>query len=112
MGLACLTVHPVARIVCAVFGNVTDPASAFRATGTDTAIDLYIENTTYYPNWVCRAASAPLVPPPPPERAPCDVALPHARRAAFERKFWTERREVFGPGREWKLAHVESNQGG
>ena len=60
---------------CAVFGNVFTPAST-SALGA-TAIDLYIENTTYYPNWV-------RPPPPnmslsrlrPPKRAPCDVALP------------------------------------
>ena len=34
----------------AVFGNVFDPASVSSITGTDTAIDLYIENTTYYYN--------------------------------------------------------------
>ena len=36
---------------CAVFGNVFDPASTSFITGTDTAIDLYIVNTTYYYNW-------------------------------------------------------------
>ena len=39
------------RASCAVFGNVFDPASTSFITGTDTAIDLYIENTTYYYNW-------------------------------------------------------------
>ena len=39
------------RASCAVFGNVFDPASTSFITGTDTAIDLYIENTTYYHNW-------------------------------------------------------------
>ena len=34
-----------------MFGNVFDPASTYYITGTDTAIDLYIENTTYYHNW-------------------------------------------------------------
>ena len=63
---------------CAVFGNVFTPAST-SALGAS-AIDLYIENTTYYPNWVH-------APPPnmslsrlrPPKRAPCDVALPCSR---------------------------------
>ena len=36
---------------CAVFGNVFDPASTSFITGTDTAVDLYIVNTTYYYNW-------------------------------------------------------------
>ena len=36
---------------CAVFGNVFDPASTSSFTGTDTTIDLYIENITYYYNW-------------------------------------------------------------
>ena len=43
--------HPPRRASCAVFGNVFDPASTSFFTGTDTAIDLYIENITYYYNW-------------------------------------------------------------
>ena len=39
------------RASCAVFGNVFNPASTSSFTGTDTAIDLYIENITYYYNW-------------------------------------------------------------
>ena len=45
---------------CAVFGNVTDPASALRATGTPgVVIDLYLKNTTRYPNWVRGARASP-----------------------------------------------------
>ena len=41
--------------MCAVFGNVLDSA------GTDTVgiIDMYVENTTRYPNWVRRACACP-----------------------------------------------------
>ena len=58
---------------CAVFGNVFTPAST-SALGA-TAIDLYIENTTYYPNWVRRR------PPPPPEHVPLAPPAPEARTA-------------------------------
>ena len=43
--------RPPRRASCAAFGNVFDAASTSFITGTDTAIDLYIENTTYYYNW-------------------------------------------------------------
>jgi len=43
--------RPPRRASCAVFGNVFDAASTSFITGTATAIDLYIENTTYYYNW-------------------------------------------------------------
>ena len=48
---------------CAVFGNVFTPEST-SALGA-TAIDLYIENTTYYPNWVrpLPPEHVPLAPP-------------------------------------------------
>ena len=51
---------------CAVFGNVTDPPAEWRSkngasiepkdeTGAVvTVVDLHVENTTYYPNWVRR----------------------------------------------------------
>ena len=55
---------------CAVFGNVFTPAST-SALGA-TAIDLYIENTTYYPNWVRR--TSPPSPPLPISRTPASVA--------------------------------------
>ena len=47
--------------MCAVFGNVVDSAklsSEFEA-GTATVIDMYVENTTSYPNWVRRARACP-----------------------------------------------------
>ena len=44
----CLITHLAAR---AVFGNVTDPASAIRLAG-GSLIDLHIETTTDFPNWV------------------------------------------------------------
>ena len=53
--------------LCAVFGNVFTPAST-SALGA-TAIDLYIENTTYYPNWVR----------PPPEHVPLAPPATEAR---------------------------------
>ena len=62
---------------CAVFGNVFTPAST-SALGA-TAIDLYIENTTYYPNWVRPPPEHALSRLRPPKRAPCDVALPCSR---------------------------------
>ena len=34
-----------------VLGNVFSAASTLAVTGTNTAIDMYIENTTYYHNW-------------------------------------------------------------
>ena len=33
-----------------MFGNVFSAASTYSITGTDTSIDLYVENTTYYHN--------------------------------------------------------------
>ena len=38
--------------MCTVFGNVLG------STGTDT-VDMYVENTTRYPNWVRRARACP-----------------------------------------------------
>ena len=36
---------------CAVFGDVFKDGTTSWFTGSDTAIDMYIENTTYYYNW-------------------------------------------------------------
>ena len=50
-GPACLQ-RPTRRASsCAVFGDVFKPGTTSFFTGTDTAIDIYIENTTHYYNW-------------------------------------------------------------
>ena len=57
---------------CAVFGDVFKDGTTSWFTGSDTAIDMYIENTTYYPNWVRR--TSPPLPPLPISRTPASVA--------------------------------------
>ena len=39
--------------MCIAFGNVLG------STGTDMVVDMYVENTTRYPNWVRRACACP-----------------------------------------------------